>query len=87
MFDVFVAEKDAFNTVDEKKALEHIYTLTTISVISASWKKRITYDSFFFGWAIWELEQRMKIWKRMITEMPLRRKVLVIDAAKCGSIQ
>ena len=33
MFDVFIAEKDAFNTAEEKKALEHIYPLcTTISI-------------------------------------------------------
>src|SRR4249919_722747 len=29
MYDVFVAEKDAFNTPEEKKALEHIYPLCT----------------------------------------------------------
>ncbi len=33
MYDVFVAEKEAFNTPGEKKALEHIYPLcTTISI-------------------------------------------------------
>src|SRR4029077_12139988 len=29
MFDVFVAEKELFNTPEEKKALEHIYPLCT----------------------------------------------------------
>ncbi|HEX3767171.1 MAG TPA: mannose-1-phosphate guanylyltransferase, partial [Puia sp.] len=29
MYDVFVAEKEVFNTPDEKKALEHIYPLCT----------------------------------------------------------
>ena len=88
MFDVFVAEKDAFNTADEKKALEHIYPLcTTISIDFGIMEKahNVYVIPSSFGWS--DLGTWNSVYENLekddLGNAIAGRKVLVIDAAKC----
>ena len=88
MFDVFVAEKDAFNTADEKKALEHIYPLcTTISIDFGIMEKanNVYVIPASFGWSdlgTWNSVYE-NLEKDYLGNAIAGKKVLVIDAAKC----
>jgi len=88
MFDVFVAEKDAFNTADEKKALEHIYPLcTTISIDFGILEKanNVYVIPASFGWS--DLGTWNSVYENLdkdyLGNAIAGRKVMIIDAAKC----
>jgi mannose-1-phosphate guanylyltransferase len=88
MFDVFVAEKEAFNTPEEKKALEHIYPLcTTISIDFGIMEKanNVYVIPASFGWSdlgTWNSVYE-NLEKDYLGNAIAGRKVMVIDAAKC----
>ena len=88
MYDVFVAEKDAFNTPEEKKALEHIYPLcTNISIDFGIMEKA---DNVYvipssFGWGdlgTWNSAYE-NLEKDYLGNAVAGNKVLVIDATRC----
>lgn len=88
MYDVFVAEKEAFNTADEKKALEHIYPLcTTISIDFGIMEKahNVYVIPSSFGWSdlgTWNSVYE-NLEKDYLGNAIAGKKVMVIDAAKC----
>ena len=88
MYDVFVNEKDAFNTPGEKKALEHIYPLcTTISIDFGIMEKanNVYVIPASFGWSdlgTWNSAYE-NLEKDHFANAIAGKKVLVIDAAKC----
>src|ERR1700676_2085871 len=88
MYDVFIAEKDAFNTPAEKKALEHIYPLcTNISIDFGIMEKA---DNVYvipasFGWSdlgTWNSAYE-NLEKDELGNAIAGENVLVIDAEKC----
>jgi len=88
MYDVFVAEKDAFNTPGEKKALEHIYPLcTNISIDFGIMEKA---DNVYvipssFGWSdlgTWNSAYE-NLEKDYLENAVAGKNVVVIDATKC----
>ena len=88
MFDVFVAEKEAFNTPDEKKALEHIYPLcTTISIDFGIMEKanNVYVIPSSFGWSdlgTWNSAYE-NLEKDYLGNAVAGKNVLIIDANKC----
>src|SRR4029077_11544914 len=88
MYDVFVAEKDAFNTPDEKKALDHIYPLcTTISIDFGIMEKanNVYVIPASFGWSdlgTWNSVYE-NLEKDYLENAIAGRKVMVVDAKKC----
>jgi len=88
MYDVFVAEKDAFNTPGEQKALEHIYPLcTTISIDFGIMEKanNVYVIPASFGWSdlgTWNSAYE-NLEKDGMANAIAGKKVLVIDASKC----
>jgi mannose-1-phosphate guanylyltransferase len=88
MYDVFVAEKEAFNTPDEKKALEHIYPLcTTISIDFGIMEKanNVYVIPASFGWSdlgTWNSAYE-NLEKDYLGNAIAGKKVMVIDASKC----
>jgi len=88
MYDVFVAEKEAFNTHEEKKALEHIYPLcTTISIDFGIMEKanNVYVIPASFGWSdlgTWNSAYE-NLEKDYHQNAIAGKNVLVIDAAKC----
>jgi len=88
MYDVFMADKDKFNTPAEKKALEHIYPLcTSISIDFGIMEKanNVYVIPSSFGWS------DLGTWNSAYENMPkdylenaaASSNVLVIDAQKC----
>jgi len=88
MYDVFVAEKEAFNTTDEKKAIEHIYPLcTTISIDFGIMEKanNVYVIPSSFGWSdlgTWNSVYE-NLEKDYLGNAIAGKKVIVIDAARC----
>ena len=88
MYDVFVAEKEAFNTADEKKAIEHIYPLcTTISIDFGIMEKanNVYVIPSSFGWSdlgTWNSVYE-NLEKDYLGNAIAGKKVVVIDAARC----
>src|SRR5580698_10591947 len=88
MYDVFVAEKDSFNTSDEKKALEHIYPLcTTISIDFGIMEKanNVYVIPSSFGWSdlgTWNSAYE-NLKKDELNNGIAGKKVMIIDATKC----
>src|SRR3984893_4316291 len=88
MYDVFIAEKDAFNTPAEKKALEHIYPLcTTISIDFGIMEKanNVYVIPASFGWSdlgTWNSAYE-NLEKDELGNAIAGENVLVIDAEKC----
>ena len=87
MYDVFVAEKEAFNTPEEKKALEHIYPLcTTISIDFGIMEKanNVYVIPSSFGWSdlgTWNSVYE-NLEKDYLGNAVAGENVLIIDAAK-----
>jgi mannose-1-phosphate guanylyltransferase len=88
MYDVFVAEKDSFNTPKEKKSLEHIYPLcTNISIDFGIMEKA---DNVYvipssFGWSdlgTWNSAYE-NLEKDYLGNAVAGNSVLVIDATRC----
>jgi mannose-1-phosphate guanylyltransferase len=88
MYDVFIADKDKFNTPDEKKALEHIYPLcTNISIDFGIMEKA---DNVYiipssFGWSdlgTWNSAYE-NLKKDKFKNAAAGDNVLVIDAKQC----
>ncbi len=88
MYDVFIAEKDAFNTPAEKKALEHIYPLcTNISIDFGIMEKA---DNVYvipssFGWSdlgTWNSAYE-NLEKDYLGNAVAGNNVMVIDASRC----
>lgn len=88
MYDVFVAEKDSFNTKAEKKALEHIYPLcTNISIDFGIMEKA---DNVYvipssFGWSdlgTWNSAYE-NLEKDYLENAVAGKNVVIIDANKC----
>jgi len=88
MYDVFAADKDKFNTHDEKKALEHIYPLcTNISIDFGIMEKA---DNVYvipssFGWSdlgTWNSAYE-NLEKDYLGNAVAGDNVVVIDAVKC----
>ena len=88
MYDVFLAEKDSFNTPGEKKALEHIYPLcTNISIDFGIMEKA---DNVYvipssFGWSdlgTWKSAYD-NLEKDYLGNAAAGEKVMVIDARNC----
>jgi mannose-1-phosphate guanylyltransferase len=88
MYDVFSAEKDKFNTREEKKALEHIYPLcTNISIDFGIMEKA---DNVYvipssFGWSdlgTWNSAYE-NLEKDYLGNAVAGDNVVVIDATKC----
>ncbi|HTS43229.1 MAG TPA: mannose-1-phosphate guanylyltransferase [Puia sp.] len=88
MYDVFVAEKESFNTPAEKKALEHIYPLcTNISIDFGIMEKA---DNVYmipssFGWSdlgTWNSAYE-NLEKDYLENAVAGKNVIVIDATKC----
>src|SRR5882762_5955424 len=88
MYDVFVAEKESFNTTAEKKALEHIYPLcTNISIDFGIMEKA---DNVYvipssFGWSdlgTWNSAYDT-LEKDYLGNAVAGDNVVVIDATKC----
>jgi len=88
MYDVFVAEKEAFNTPEEKKALDHIYPLcTTISIDFGIMEKanNVYVIPASFGWS------DLGTWNSAYENLDkddkgnaiAGKKVMIVDAAKC----
>src|SRR5580693_5941538 len=88
MYDVFMADKDKFNTEQEKKALDHIYPLcTNISIDFGIMEKanNVYVIPSAFGWS------DLGAWNSAYENMPkdylenaaASSNVLVIDAKKC----
>ncbi len=88
MYDVFVAEKDAFNTPDEKKALEHIYPLcTTISIDFGIMEKanNVYVIPASFGWSdlgTWNSAYD-NLEKDYLGNAIAGENVMIIDARDC----
>jgi mannose-1-phosphate guanylyltransferase len=88
MYDVFVAEKEAFNTPAEKKALEYIYPLcTTISIDFGIMEKanNVYVIPSSFGWSdlgTWNSAYE-NLEKDELGNAIAGKHVLVIDATKC----
>src|SRR5450755_1782554 len=88
MYDVFVAEKDAFNTPDEKKALEHIYPLcTNISIDFGIMEKanNVYVIPSSFGWSdlgTWNSAYE-NLEKDYLDNAVAGDNVIVIDATHC----
>jgi mannose-1-phosphate guanylyltransferase len=88
MYDVFVAEKDAFNTPAEKKALEHIYPLcTTISIDFGIMEKanNVYVIPASFGWSdlgTWNSAYD-NLEKDNLGNAIAGENVMVIDAKDC----
>ena len=88
MYDVFVAEKDAFNTPAEKKALEHIYPLcTTISIDFGIMEKanNVYVIPASFGWSdlgTWNSAYD-NLEKDYLGNAIAGENVMVIDAQDC----
>jgi mannose-1-phosphate guanylyltransferase len=88
MYDVFVAEKEAFNTPEEKKALGHIYPLcTTISIDFGIMEKanNVYVIPSSFGWSdlgTWNSAYE-NLEKDFLGNAIAGKNVMVIDAAKC----
>ena len=88
MYEVFSAEKDSFNTKDEKKALEHIYPLcTNISIDFGIMEKanNVYVIPSSFGWSdlgTWNsIHENLE--KDYLDNAVAGKKVMVIDAARC----
>src|SRR5580693_796268 len=88
MYDVFMSDKDKFNTGEEKKALEHIYPLcTNISIDFGIMEKA---DNVYvipsaFGWSdlgTWNSAYE-NLEKDYLENAAASSNVLVIDAKKC----
>ncbi len=88
MYEVFVAEKEAFNTKGEKKALEHIYPLcTNISIDFGIMEKA---DNVYvipsaFGWSdlgTWN-SAYANLEKDYLDNAVAGKNVVVIDATRC----
>ncbi len=88
MYDVFNAEKDSFNTIDEKSAIERIYPLcTSISIDYAIMEKA---DNVFvipssFGWSdlgTWASAYD-NLEKDYLGNAVAGDKVMVIDSTQC----
>jgi mannose-1-phosphate guanylyltransferase len=88
MYEVFVAEKDSFNTPDEKKALEHIYPLcTNISIDFGIMEKA---DNVYvipssFGWSdlgTWN-SAYANLEKDYLDNAVAGKHVVIIDATHC----
>lgn len=88
MYDVFVAEKDSFNTPEEKKALDHIYPLcTNISIDFGIMEKanNVYVIPASFGWSdlgTWNSAYENLV-KDHLGNAIAGKKVMVIDANKC----
>ena len=88
MYDVFIAEKEAFNTPEEKKALEHIYPLcTTISIDFGIMEKanNVYVIPASFGWSdlgTWNSAYE-NLQKDYLGNAIAGKKVMVVDATKC----
>jgi mannose-1-phosphate guanylyltransferase len=88
MYDVFVAEKDAFNTPAEKKALEHIYPLcTSISIDFGIMEKanNVYVIPASFGWSdlgTWNSAYD-NLEKDYLGNAIAGENVMVIDAQDC----
>ncbi|MDP4128525.1 MAG: mannose-1-phosphate guanylyltransferase [Bacteroidota bacterium] len=88
MYDVFLAEKDAFNTPDEKKALDHIYPLcTSISIDFGIMEKanNVYVIPSSFGWSdlgTWNSAYE-NLEKDFLGNAIAGDKVMVIDARDC----
>jgi mannose-1-phosphate guanylyltransferase len=88
MYDVFFAEKEAFNTHEEKKALEHIYPLcTNISIDFGIMEKanNVYVIPASFGWS--DLGTWNSIYENLekdyLENAVAGEKVVVIDSSKC----
>jgi mannose-1-phosphate guanylyltransferase len=88
MYDVFAAEKEAFNTPDEKKALEHIYPLcTNISIDFGIMEKanNVYVIPASFGWS--DLGTWNSAYENLTKDDQgnaiAGKKVMIIDASKC----
>ncbi len=88
MYEVFVADKDAFNTPEEKKALDHIYPLcTNISIDFGIMEKanNVYVIPSSFGWSdlgTWNSVYE-NLEKDYLGNAVAGENVMVIDAAKC----
>jgi mannose-1-phosphate guanylyltransferase len=88
MYDVFVAEKEAFNTPEEKKALEHIYPLcTNISIDFGIMEKanNVYVIPATFGWSdlgTWNSAYE-NLAKDHLGNAIAGKNVMIVDAAKC----
>ncbi len=88
MYDVFIAEKESFNTAAEKKALEHIYPLcTNISIDFGIMEKaeNVYVIPSSFGWSdvgTWNSAYE-NLDKDTLHNAIAGKNVLVIDATKC----
>ena len=88
MYDVFLAEKEAFNGPDEKKALEHIYPLcTNISIDFGIMEKanNVYVIPSSFGWSdlgTWNSAYE-NLEKDYLGNAVAGKNVMVIDATKC----
>ncbi|PWT77049.1 MAG: mannose-1-phosphate guanylyltransferase [Bacteroidetes bacterium] len=88
MYDVFVAEKESFNTENEKKALEHIYPLcTNISIDFGIMEKaeNVYVIPSSFGWSdlgTWNSAYE-NLHKDYLENAVAGKNIVVIDATKC----
>jgi mannose-1-phosphate guanylyltransferase len=88
MYDVFIAEKDVFNTAEEKKAVEHIYPLcTNISIDFGIMEKanNVYVIPSSFGWSdlgTWNSAYE-NLEKDYLGNAIAGENVMIIDAAKC----
>ncbi len=88
MNEVFAAEKEAFNTPEEKKALEHIYPLcTNISIDFGIMEKanNVYVIPSSFGWSdlgTWNSVHE-NLEKDYLDNAIAGKNVMVIDAARC----
>ncbi len=88
MYEVFAAESDAFNTPDEKKALEHIYPLcTNISIDFGIMEKasNVYLIPSSFGWSdlgTWNSAYE-NLEKDYFANAVAGDNVMVIDSTKC----
>jgi len=88
MYEVFVAEKDHYNTKDEKKALDHIYPLcTNISIDFGIMEKanNVYVIPSSFGWSdlgTWNSAYE-NLEKDYLGNAVAGKNVLIIDANKC----
>ncbi len=88
MYDVFVAEKELFNTPEEKKALDHIYPLcTNISIDFGIMEKanNVYVIPSSFGWSdlgTWNSVHE-NLEKDYLGNAVAGKNVMVIDATKC----
>lgn len=88
MYDVFLADKESFNTPQEKKALEHIYPLcTNISIDFGIMEKanNVYVIPSSFGWSdlgTWNSAYE-NLEKDYLGNAVAGKNVMVIDATKC----